>query len=85
MALAGLALGILIAFFWGLIRELTDQTIKDIDFITDDLGLANLGIVNYVQRMRDMDQAIEATKLTEDEETEDVGEMGFPQRSRRRI
>ncbi|MGO3582830.1 MAG: YveK family protein [Lacticaseibacillus paracasei] len=85
MALAGLALGILIAFFWGLIRELTDQTIKDIDFITDDLGLANLGIVNYVQRMRDMDQAIEATKLTEDEETEDVGEMDFPQRSRRRI
>ncbi|MFR7699315.1 MAG: capsular biosynthesis protein, partial [Lacticaseibacillus paracasei] len=60
--------------------------IKDLDFITDDLGLVNLGVVNYVQRMRDMDQAIEATKLTDDgETTEDIGVQDFPQRSRRRI
>ncbi|MCT2892671.1 YveK family protein [Lacticaseibacillus paracasei] len=86
MALAGLFLGVLTAFIWGLIRELTDQTIKDLDFITDDLGLVNLGVVNYVQRMRDMDQAIEATKLTDDgETTEDIGVQDFPQRSRRRI
>ena len=86
MALAGLFLGVLTALIWGLIRELTDQTIKDLDFITDDLGLVNLGVVNYVQRMRDMDQAIEATKLTDDgETTEDIGVQDFPQRSRRRI
>ena len=86
MALAGLFLGVLTAFIWGLILELTDQTIKDLDFITDDLGLVNLGVVNYVQRMRDMDQAIEATKLTDDgETTEDIGVQDFPQRSRRRI
>ena len=86
MALAGLFLGVLTAFIWGLIRELTDQTIKDLDFITDDLGLVNLGVVNYVQRMRDMDQAIEATKPTDDgEATEDIGVPDFPQRSRRRI
>ena len=85
MAMAGLALGILLAFLWGLIRELTDQTIKYIDFITDDLSLVNLGIVNYVQRMRDMDQAIEATELTNDYGMEDVSESEFPQRSRRRI
>ncbi|RND53256.1 YveK family protein [Lacticaseibacillus paracasei] len=84
IALIGLALGIFVAFIWGLIRELTDQTIKDIDFITDGLGLVNLGIVNYVQRMKDMDQAIEANKLRSDD-AEDVGEPGFPQRSRRRI
>lgn len=86
MALAGLFLGVLTAFIWGLIRELTDQTIKDLDFITDDLGLVNLGVVNYVQRMRDMDQAIKATKPTDDgEATEDIGVPDFPQRSRRRI
>jgi capsular polysaccharide biosynthesis protein len=86
MALAGLFLGVLTAFIWGLIRELTYQTIKDLDFITDDLGLVNLGVVNYVQRMRDMDQAIEATKPTDDgEATEDIGVPDFPQRSRRRI
>ena len=43
-------------------------------------------VVNYVQRMRDMDQAIEATKPTDDgEATEDIGVPDFPQRSRRRI
>ncbi|EPC96037.1 exopolysaccharide biosynthesis protein [Lacticaseibacillus paracasei subsp. paracasei CNCM I-4649] len=85
MALMGLILGVLLAFVWGLVRELTDQTIKDIDFITDDLGLVNLGVVAYVQRMRDMDQAIEATKLKDDDGMEDVSEMDLPQRSRRRI
>ena len=83
MTIVGLVLGVLVAFIWGLIRELTDQTIKDLDFITDDLGLVNLGIVNYVQRMRDMDQAIEAVKSNED--NNDFGEADFPQRSRRRI
>ena len=39
----GLILGIAVAFLWGLVRELTDQTVKDVDFITDDLGLVNLG------------------------------------------
>ena len=85
MALIGLVLGVLVAFVWGLIRELTDQTIKDIDFITDDLGLVNLGIVNYVQHMRDMSEAIDATKSIEAEDTEDYDASDFPQRSRRRI
>lgn len=85
MALIGLVLGVLVAFVWGLIRELTDQTIKDIDFITDDLGLVNLGIVNYVQHMRDMSEAIDATKSLEAEDTEDYDASDFPQRSRGRI
>ncbi|MES5890875.1 Wzz/FepE/Etk N-terminal domain-containing protein [Lacticaseibacillus paracasei] len=85
MALIGLVLGVLVAFVWGLIREQTDQTIKDIDFITDDLGLVNLGIVNYVQHMRDMSEAIDATKSLEAEDTEDYDASDFPQRSRRRI
>ncbi|EPD05121.1 YveK family protein [Lacticaseibacillus paracasei] len=87
MAILGLILGILLAFIWGLIRELTDQTIKDIDFITDGLGLVNLGIVNYVQHMKDMDQAIEESKETKTTEygSENFGQSDFPQRSRRRI
>ncbi len=87
MAILGLILGILLAFIWGLIRELTDQTIKDIDFITDGLGLVNLGIVNYVQHMKDMDQAIEESKETKTTEygSENSGQSDFPQRSRRRI
>ncbi|MES5782690.1 Wzz/FepE/Etk N-terminal domain-containing protein [Lacticaseibacillus rhamnosus] len=87
MALLGLVFGVLLAFALGLVRELRDQTIKDIDFITDGLGLVNLGIVNYVQHMKDMDQAINESKSTNDTDdgVEDLSESGFPQRSRRRI
>lgn len=85
MALMGLMFGILVAFIGGLIRELTDQTIKDIDFITGDLGLVNLGLVNYVQKMNDMDDAIESSKGELDNGTNDIEPLDYPQRSRRRI
>ena len=90
IAILGLFFGILVAFIWGLIRELTDQTIKDLDFITDDLGLVNLGIVNYVKRMKDMDQAIakarsENEESKDDESFEEFNMRDLPQRSRRRI
>ncbi len=75
----------LVAFVWGLIRELTDQTVKNIDFITDNLGLVNLGFVNYVQKMNDMDEAIEKAKQETDEDPVNLDSLGYPQRSRRRI
>lgn len=87
-AAIGLIVGILIAFTWGLIRELTDQTIKDIDFITDDLGLVNLGVVNYVQRMKDMGEAIKASKLSDKSAyvtEQDFDKSDFPKRTRRRV
>lgn len=85
IALIGLVVGVIIAFMWGLVREITDQTIKNIDFITDDLGLVNLGIVSYVQHMNDMDQAIEDAKVKKQDPSDDLDSTGFPQRSRRRI
>lgn len=86
-SLIGLVLGVLIAFTWGFVRELTDQTIKDIDFITDDLGLINLGIVNYVVRMKDMDKAIKGSREpdSENDALDDLDRTDFPQRSRRRV
>lgn len=85
--LVGLLFGILFAFAWGLISDLTDQTIKEIDFITDTLGLVDLGAVNYVRRMKDMDQAIEEskTKLQNNSDSFEDEEPDFPQRSRRRV
>lgn len=85
IALIGLVVGVIIAFMWGLVREITDQTIKNIDFITDDLGLVNLGIVSYVQHMNDMDQAIEDAKVKKQDPSDDLESTDFPQRSRRRI
>ncbi|KRM87653.1 chain length regulator (capsular polysaccharide biosynthesis) [Lacticaseibacillus thailandensis DSM 22698 = JCM 13996] len=57
LALIGVVLGIIIGFAWGFVREVTDRTIKSLDFITDDLGLTNLGIVNYVHKMKSIDAA----------------------------
>ena len=84
-ALVGLLFGILVAFAWGMVRELTDQTVKEIDFITDALGLVDLGAVNYVHRMKDMDQVIEANKTEVQNSSDSFAEPDFPQRSRRRV
>ena len=48
-ALVGLALGALIGMALAIIKELTDTTVKDLDFITDELGLVNLGMVYHMQ------------------------------------
>ncbi|RXT26878.1 capsular biosynthesis protein [Lacticaseibacillus chiayiensis] len=85
ISFVGLAVGVLVAFMWGLIRELTDQTVKDIDFITDTLGLVNLGAVNYIQRMKDIDQVIQAKKAKYDDDVDSFEQSDFPQRSRRRV
>lgn len=88
MAIIGLVIGVIIAFAGGLIRELADRTVKDIDFITNNLGLVNLGTVNYVRKMKDMDEAIEEVKEGNIEKrgSEGVSDpLSYPQRSRRRI
>ncbi len=84
-ATVGLLFGILFAFVWGLIRELTDQTVKEIEFITDALGLVDLGTVNYVHRMKDMEQVIEENKTKLQNNSDSFEEPDFPQRSRRRV
>ena len=85
LAVLGFVAGIVIAYGWGLIRELTDTTVKDIDFITDDLGLVNLGIVNYVQKMKSMDEAIRQKQNADEPDSVGFEPEGYPQRSRRRV
>jgi capsular polysaccharide biosynthesis protein len=51
IALAGLVLGVMIAFVWGTIRELTDRAVKSVEFLTDELGLVNLGMVQYIGKV----------------------------------
>ncbi|PPX65111.1 exopolysaccharide biosynthesis protein [Limosilactobacillus fermentum] len=47
-ALAGLVLGFLISYVYVLIRDLTDTTVRDNDFMTNELGLTNLGQVGEI-------------------------------------
>lgn len=47
-ALAGLVLGFLISYVYVLVRDLTDTTVRDNDFMTNKLGLTNLGQVGEI-------------------------------------
>ncbi|HIX36023.1 MAG TPA: exopolysaccharide biosynthesis protein [Candidatus Limosilactobacillus merdigallinarum] len=46
--LAGAVLGFLISFIYLLIKELMDTTVNSDDFMTDDLGLTNLGHIDHI-------------------------------------
>lgn len=45
--LIGLVVGLLLGFVYAAIQMLTDRRVHDADFLTDDLGLASLGLVNH--------------------------------------
>lgn len=47
--LVGALLGLLGSFVYIIIKDLTDTTIKSDDFMTDELGLTNLGAVSHIQ------------------------------------
>ncbi|MCZ9311468.1 Wzz/FepE/Etk N-terminal domain-containing protein [Weissella koreensis] len=59
---AGLILGVLLGLVWGVIKELTDRTVKDVDFLTDDLQLINLGKISYVEGHLDIEDGIALQK-----------------------
>ena len=46
--LIGLVLGLLLGIGIAFIRELTDKTVKDESFLTDELGLTSLGVINNI-------------------------------------
>jgi len=50
ITLAGAVVGILIGLGYAFIKELTDTSVKDDDFLTDELGLINLGHVATIKK-----------------------------------
>lgn len=53
--LAGALLGLILSFAYALIQELTDTTVKSDDFLTDELGLTNMGAVGHIHMKADQD------------------------------
>lgn len=47
--LIGLIVGILLGFGYATVRMLTDRRVHDVDFLTEEIGITNLGIVNHQQ------------------------------------
>lgn len=48
--LAGLVLGVLVGVALAIVLELTNKTVNDEEFITNELGLINLGTVNEISQ-----------------------------------
>ena len=46
--LAGAVLGLLISFMIVLMRDLMDTSVRDNDFMVDELGLTNLGQITHI-------------------------------------
>ena len=58
ITLAGLVLGVVTAFGWGFIKNLTDRTVKDLAFLTEELNLTSLGIINYIDKIPDLKEVL---------------------------
>lgn len=58
ITLAGFVLGVVTAFGWGFIKDLTDRTVKDLTFLTEELNLTNLGIINYIGKIPDLKEVL---------------------------
>ena len=58
ITLAGFVVGVVTAFGWGLIKDLTDRTVKDMAFLTEELNLTNLGIINYIGKIPDLKEIL---------------------------
>lgn len=62
ITLAGFLLGVFAGFVWGLIKEVTDRTVKDLEFLTDELKLTNLGVIGYIGKIRDVKDVVAANE-----------------------
>src|SRR5699024_6946451 len=58
ITLAGFVLGVITAFGWGFIKDLTDRTVKDLAFLTEELNLTNLGIIDYIGKIPDLKEVL---------------------------
>ncbi|MGK4144903.1 Wzz/FepE/Etk N-terminal domain-containing protein [Weissella paramesenteroides] len=65
ITLAGLVIGIFVGFVWGLIKELTDRTVKDVSYLTDELKLTNLGQVNFIGKLTNIDKVVNTVPKSE--------------------
>ncbi|URI12714.1 YveK family protein [Ligilactobacillus salivarius] len=81
-ALAGMMLGFLLGVVIALIKELTDKTVKDSSFLTDELGLTNIGSVYHLD-INDNDYSvvnvIARNKISDNDDDE---EFNTPRRRR---
>nr|WP_259680588.1 GNVR domain-containing protein [Leuconostoc mesenteroides] len=62
ITLAGFVLGVFAGFAWGFVKEVTDRTVKDLNFLTNELMLTNLGVIGYIGKIRDVKDVVVANE-----------------------
>ena len=62
ITLTGFVIGVFAGFAWGFIKEVTDRTVNDLDFLTNELQLTNLGVIGYIGKIRDVKDVIVANE-----------------------
>ncbi|USQ69044.1 Wzz/FepE/Etk N-terminal domain-containing protein [Companilactobacillus allii] len=78
--LAGIIVGLILGVGMAFIREITDRTVSSVDFLTNELGLTNLGIVSEIDQSEVKKRVFHKTKLHGN------GNAGLtPQTSQRRV
>ncbi len=81
-ALMGLLVGLIIGTSIAFIKEFTDKTVKDSNFLTDELGLTNIGSVHHLD-INDNDYGIvEAIARNKISNGSDEEEISTPRRRR---
>ncbi|CAJ2231380.1 YveK family protein [Companilactobacillus paralimentarius] len=60
--LAGIVIGLILGIVLAFGRELTDRTVSNETFLTDDLGLTNLGTVTEIDQ-KDIERTVEHKKV----------------------
>lgn len=82
-ALAGVVLGLFIGVAIAFIKEFTDKTIKDSSFLTDELGLTNIGSVYHLDINEDdygIVKVIDRNKISKNNSAEE--KISTPRRRR---
>ena len=81
-ALAGVVLGLFIGVAIAFIKEFTDKTVKDSNFLTDELGLTNIGSVYHLDINDNDYDIVEAIARNKISNGSDEEEISTPRRRR---
>lgn len=82
-ALAGVVIGAFVGIAITFIKELTDKTVKNSSFLTDELGLTNIGSVYHLD-INDNDYGV-VKVIARNKISDDNGEEEFDTPRRRRV
>ena len=82
-ALVGVVIGAFVGIAITFIKELTDKTVKNSSFLTDELGLTNIGSVYHLD-INDNDYGV-VKVIARNKISDDNGEEEFDTPRRRRV